>query len=182
MFSSSLLFAETFLVLKVRPTKLMLSPSDGALKSSVKPVSDILEEGEEERGVMSEVGGLSLCDLICVSGLMHFIFYLFRARLFLRACVVVFSAGTDPRARKRILSRPRGTLRKGCHHRRRLIQPRRRRRGKIKKRRRGRGKIKKRRRRKKRRILPAWGAGEGARGKALMMVLVVVVRAGAVTG
>ena len=34
----------------------MLSPSDSALKSSAKAVSDILEEGDEEKVVMSEVG------------------------------------------------------------------------------------------------------------------------------
>lgn len=34
----------------------MLSPSDGALKNSAKAVSDIVEEGDEEKAVMSEVG------------------------------------------------------------------------------------------------------------------------------
>jgi hypothetical protein len=36
----------------------MLSPSDSALKSSAKAVSDIQEEADEERAVMSEVGHL----------------------------------------------------------------------------------------------------------------------------
>jgi hypothetical protein len=46
----------------------MLSPSDGQLKNSAKAVSDILEEGDEEKAVMSEVGArtlLSCCGFWC---------------------------------------------------------------------------------------------------------------------
>ena len=43
------------LVKKGRPTHLTLSPSDGALKSSAKAVVNIPEEGDEDRGHMSEV-------------------------------------------------------------------------------------------------------------------------------
>ncbi|KAF9458484.1 hypothetical protein BDZ94DRAFT_1226253 [Collybia nuda] len=39
---------------KARPAQLALSPSDGALKSSALAVSDIPEEGEEERGHVSD--------------------------------------------------------------------------------------------------------------------------------
>lgn len=53
---------------KARPAQLMLSPSDSALNSSAKAVSDIQEEGDEERAVMSEVGA-------CILLLWFFAFY-----------------------------------------------------------------------------------------------------------
>ncbi|RDB19272.1 hypothetical protein Hypma_013724 [Hypsizygus marmoreus] len=40
--------------LKGRPAQLMFSPSDGALKETAKTVVDVLEPGEDDRGLMSE--------------------------------------------------------------------------------------------------------------------------------
>jgi hypothetical protein len=105
------------MIQKARPAYLMLSPSDGALKSSAKAVSDILEEADEESGVMSEVGNLCASVMFFLGGLIP---WFYRVRLLLRACVSVYSVDKDLRARKPIQLRPHGTQRKGYHQRRHL--------------------------------------------------------------